>query len=265
MSFWSQAPSLGAGGLSWSLRLHSFKLLLLSAWLLMALPSIAQQERRFQARLALSSAYLQADMLALAMTEVDKILLASPQLPEALALKAVILHKQARFELADRYFQQATLLAPENPQIAHNWAMSECAQGRFESAFDKFEFAHAHSEGLDKDKSLWLWGDCLRQNLRWDEANVKMSQALLRQPSFFSEALVLAELKIQLGRGAEAEKILDVLNDSPSVSAQSLWLSLQLAQGQNQAVKKNQWGRMLGRLFSNSAQWRAYQEGASHD
>ena len=260
-----QSPSRGAGGLTWPLRLLAFKLLLLSACLLMAWPSMAQHDTRSQARLALSFAYLQAGILPLAMTEVDKALLASPQLPEALALKAVIFHKQARFDLADRFFQQANVLAPQSPQIAHNWAICECDQGRFESAFAKFEFAHAHSEGLDRDKSLWLWGDCLRQNQQWEEANLKMSQALLRQPSFFSEALELASLKIQLGRAEEAEKILDVLNDSPSVSAQSLGLSVQLAQQQNKAVKKNQWGKMLGRLFSNSAQWRAFQEGASHD
>jgi hypothetical protein len=49
------------------------------------------------------------------------------------------------------------------------------------------------------------------------------------------------------------------------VSAQSVWFALQLAERQNQAVKKNHWGKMLGLHFSNSAQWRAYQEGAPHD
>ena len=70
---------------------------------------------------------------------------------------------------------------------------------------------------------------------------------------------------MKLGSLEEAEKILNNFNDSPSVSAQSLWLSVQLAQRQNQAVKKNHWGKMLGLLFSNSTQWRAYQEGASND
>jgi type IV pilus assembly protein PilF len=49
------------------------------------------------------------------------------------------------------------------------------------------------------------------------------------------------------------------------VSAQSVWLALQLAERQNQAVKKNHWAKMLGLHFSNSAQWRAYQEHATHD
>jgi Tfp pilus assembly protein PilF len=49
------------------------------------------------------------------------------------------------------------------------------------------------------------------------------------------------------------------------VSAQSVWFALQLAERQNQADKKNHWGKMLGLHFSNSVQWRAYQEGASHD
>ena len=81
----------------------------------------------------------------------------------------------------------------------------------------------------------------------------------------WARAEPLIAVKMALHRFAEAEKITDKLNDSPSVSAQSLWLSVQLAQRQNQAVKKNHWGKMLGLLFSNSAQWRAYQEEVSHE
>jgi hypothetical protein len=49
------------------------------------------------------------------------------------------------------------------------------------------------------------------------------------------------------------------------VRAPSGGVAYQLAERQNQAVKKNHWGKMLGLHFSNSAQWRAYQEDATHD
>jgi Tfp pilus assembly protein PilF len=114
-------------------------------------------------------------------------------------------------------------------------------------------------------KTNWIWGQCLRRNKQFEAANERMSDAFAQQPGLISEALELVELKIQLGKYIEAEKILEYLNDSPSVSAQSVWLALQLAERQNQAVKKNHWGKMLGLHFSNSAQWRAYQKGATHD
>jgi type IV pilus assembly protein PilF len=252
-------------GLVWRIHLLSLTRLFLSLMYLTTATAFAQQEARVQARLALASAYLHAGMLTVAMAETDKALEASGQVPEALALKAVIYQHQARLDMAEQYFQQASLLAPQSPQIAHNWAVLACQQGRFELAFAKFALAEAHSAGLERDKSLWLWGECLRQNNQWDAADSKMSRALLSQPSFISEGLKLASLKIRLGKDAEAEKILDWVNDSPSVSAQSLWLAVELAQRQNQAVKKNHWGKMLGLLFSNSTQWRAYQEEVSHD
>jgi len=265
MVYLTLAPSFEAGVLGRCLHFLSRPLLWVSWALLSCSHSLAQQDARTQSHLALAAAYVQADMMAHGMSEADKVLALSPNLPEALALKAIIFQRQARLDLAAHFFQQSSQLAPNSPQIAHNWGFFECQQGRFESAFEKLAFAHAHSEGLERDKSLWIWGDCLRQNGQLTNANLKMSQALQRQPSFISEGLMLARLKIELGSHAEAEKILDLLNDSPSVSAQSLWLSVQLAQRQNQAVKKNHWGKMLGLLFSNSAQWRAYQEGASHD
>jgi len=239
--------------------------LLISLGLGVACPAKAQPDQRVQAHLALASAYLQADLLSLAMQATDQALVASPHSPEALGLKAVIHQRQGRFALANTFFRQASLLAPQNAQIAHNWGILECEQGRDASAYVKFELAQRLSEGLERDKSLWIWGVCLLHNQQWDAAHSKMDEAFQRQPSFISESLVLAGLKIQLGRDAEAEKILDKVNDSSSVSAQSLWLSVQLAQRQNQAVKKNHWGKMLGRRFSNSVQWRAYQEEASHD
>lgn len=258
-------PSLKGGVGTGLLHLLSTYLLSLSLSLILAIPAKAQTDARIQARLALATAYLHAELFSLAMLETDQVLTLSPQLPEAFGLKAVIYQKQGRLALAGSFFQKASHLAPRSAQIAHNWAVFECEQGLFESAFLKFELAQSHSEGLERDKSLWMWGNCLLQNQQWEAAHLKMNESFQRQPSFFSEALVLASLNIQLGRDAEAEKILDKVNDSPSVSAQSLWLSVQLAQRQNQAVKKNHWGKMLGLLFSNSVQWRAYQVEASHD
>jgi type IV pilus assembly protein PilF len=265
MSYSHPTPLLKGGVGAWCLHLIARRLLSLSLTFLVACPTLAQTDARIQSHLALATAYLHADMLSLAMHEADQVLAVSPQLPEAIGLKAVIFQKQDRFELAGRFFQQASLLAPQSAQIAHNWGVFECERGRYASAFLKFEQAQSQSEGLERDKSLWIWGVCLRQNQQWEAAHLKMNESFQRQPSFISEGLVLAGLKIQLGRDAEAEKILDKVNDSPSVSAQSLWLSVQLAQRQNQAVKKNHWGKMLGLLFSNSVQWRAYQVEASHD
>lgn len=265
MSYALQTPSLKGGVVARILQLIASYLLFLSSGLLVASPAKAQTDDRIQAHLALATAYLHAELFSLAMLETDQVLTVLPQLPEGLGLKAVIYQKQGRLALAGNFFQQASLLAPQNAQIAHNWGVFECERGFHESAFLKFELAQQHSEGLERDKSLWLWGVCLLQNQKLEAAHLKMNESFQRQPSFFPEALVLASLKIQLGRDAEAEKILDKVNDSPSVSAQSLWLSVQLAQRQNQAVKKNHWGKMLGLLFSNSVQWRAYQAEASHD
>jgi len=265
MMQWRPPPALRRGVRVRILHLLASHLLFISLALSAGQAAIRQGDAQIQSHLALAIAYLHADMLTLAMMEADKALEVSPEFPEALALKAVIYQHQNRTEKAERYFLLASQQAPQNSQILHNWAAFECQQGRFESSFAKFEMSLRYSEGLERDKSAWVWGRCLLQNQQWEAADLKMSPVYMRQPSFISEGLVLANLKLQLGRDKEAEKILDKVNDSPSVSAQSLWLSVQLAQRQNQAVKMNHWGKMLGLLFSNSVQWRAYQEGTPHD
>ena len=220
---------------------------------------------RTQAKTALASAYFQAGMSVFALEEVDQALILTPQHAPALVLKALLFQQQNKADLSQQYFQLATDAAPKDPQIAYQWGIFECQNGHFEAAFEILKRALVLSMGPDQAKVNWIWGQCLRRNKQFEAANARMSDAFAQQPGLISDAIELVDLKIQLGKFIEAEKILENLNDSPSVSAQSVWLALQLAERQNQAVKKNHWGKMLGLYFSNSAQWRAYQDGASHD
>jgi type IV pilus assembly protein PilF len=220
---------------------------------------------RTQARTNLASAYFQAGMPVFAMEELDQALNLMPRHAPALLLKALLYQQQRKADLAQTHFLMAFDSSPEEPQINLQWGIFDCQNGQFESAFEKIKRAFAFTMGPEQARVSWLWGQCLRRNDQFEAANVRMTEALMQLPSLISEALDLAELKIQLGKLSEAEKILENLNDSPSVSAQSVWLALQLAERQNQAVKKNHWGKMLGLHFSNSEQWRAYQEGAAHD
>jgi len=220
---------------------------------------------RAQARTALASAYFQAGLPAFAMEEVDQALILLPRYAPALLIKALLLQQQNKPDMAQKYFIQAFDSAPEDPQIKLFWAIFECKNKRFNSAFEKFQQSLNHSMGHGQGQVNWIWGQCLIQNQQFEAANLRMTEALAQLPSLISEALELVELKIQLGKLSEAEKILEILIDSPSVSAQSVWLAFQLAERQNQAVKKNHWGKMLGLHFSNSAQWRAYQDRVSHD
>ena len=225
----------------------------------------SQALTRAQARTALASAYFQAGMFVFALEEVDHALILTPQHAPALVLKALLFQQQNKADLSHKYFQQAMAAAPQDPQVALQWGIFDCQNDHFEAAFEKFKRALGLSMGPLQVKTNWIWGQCLRRNKQFEAANERLSEAFAQQPGLISEPLELVELKIQLGKYIEAEKILEYLNDSPSVSAQSVWFALQLAERQNQAVKKNHWGKMLGLHFSNSAQWRAYQESASHD
>ena len=259
------APSFGARLLMGLLFVSmTFQLPLARAWFSNGTET-SQLLARTQAKTALASAYFQAGMSVFALEEVDQALILTPQHAPALVLKALLFQQQNKADLSQQYFQLATDAAPQDPQIAYQWGVFECQNGHFEAAFEILKRALVLSMGPDQAKVNWIWGQCLRRNKQFEAANARMSDAFAQQPGLISDAIELVDLKIQLGKFIEAEKILENLNDSPSVSAQSVWLALQLAERQNQAVKKNHWGKMLGLYFSNSAQWRAYQDGASHD
>ncbi len=220
---------------------------------------------RTQARTNLASAYFQAGMTAFAFEEIDQALNLMPRNVAALLLKAQLFQQQNKPELAQKYYGLAFDSNPEDPQLNLQWGVFDCQNQQFDSAFEKLKRAFALTIGLEQVRVSWIWGQCLKRNHQFEAANLRMTDAISQLPSLISEALELAELKIHLGKLSEAEKILENLNDSPSVSAQSVWLALHLAERQNQAVKKNHWGKMLGLHFSNSVQWRTYLESAAND
>jgi len=221
--------------------------------------------KRVQTRLALANAYFQAGMSTIAFEEIDKALVLAPRSSVALSFKAILYQQQLKFDLAESHFNRATELAPDSPEIAHDFGVFLCQMGRFDLSFAKFETAVKQSMGLPRDKTEWVWGQCLLKIDHLAEANEHMSQALERQPEFFLIAEPLIAVKMALHRFAEAEKITDKLNDSPSVSAQSLWLGIQLAERLQKPDKKKQWAKMLGQLFPTSKQWQQHQDGQLHE
>lgn len=228
-------------------------------------PLSSSENERLVARRALAIAYFQAQLLPHALTEVDLALGVAPFDPDTLALKALFLQHQNRPQSAEALYLQAQALAPLSVSIAHNFGLFYCQFSRFDQAETQFKRALTHSEGFEHDKTAWARGLCLLQNDQFQAADGVLSSVLDRRPAFIFDSLKLVSLKMKLGSLEEAEKILNNFNDSPSVSAQSLGLSIVLAQGQNQTDKKLHWAKLLGLHFSNSAQWRAYQEGTLHD
>jgi type IV pilus assembly protein PilF len=220
---------------------------------------------RTQTRLSLATAYFHAGLHQFAMEEVDQALVLMPQHAQALVLKALLYQQHNRIGLAQNYFSKALTANPVDPLILFQLGIFECQSGLFEKAILTFSLASAYAVGPISGQINWIWGQCLKQNNQLEAANLRMTEAFEQLPGLISEVLELVELKIQLGKLSEAEKILIYLNDSPSVSAQSVWVAYQLAERQNQAVKKNHWGKMLGLRYSNSVQWLAIQDRFTHE
>ena len=220
---------------------------------------------RTQTRLSLATAYFHVGLHRFAMEEVDQALILMPQHSQALVLKALLYQQHNRLDLAQKYFSQALTASPFDPQILFQHGIFECQIGLLEKAVLTFSLASAYAVGPVSGQINWIWGQCLKQNNQLEAANLRMTEAFEQLPGLISDVLELVELKIQLGKLSEAEKILEFLNDSPSVSAQSVWVAFQLAERQNQAVKKNHWGKMLGLRYSNSVQWHAIQDRFTHE
>ena len=242
------------------------------AWLSLPRPVQASQASRpaaqspqVAARLALASAYFDAAQYAVALEETEIALLAAPLDVQALGLKALLLHRMQEPALAEATFLQASALAPHDAALSHNLGVFYCEQQRFEQAYDRFATALQQTLYQDKAKTNWVWGLCLSQNQLWPSAAMNMELALNLKPSWVLDSLPLAQAQLKLGRAGEAEKTLRAINASQSISAQSLWMAIQLAQAGQQSDQVSQWGKMLGLQFPMSPQWSAYQREAFHE
>ncbi len=221
--------------------------------------------KRARIRTELASAYFQQDQTLVALDEVKQALLIDPDFAAALSLRGLIYFRLNEAVLAEESFRRALLLNPRDADAAHNLGWLLCTQSRHDEAQSLFARALAVPGYAAQAKTWMAQGLCQIQAGQRSAGQQSLARALEIDPDNAPAAYNLALLLYDRGELAPARVLLMRLNDGAAVSAQSLWLAVQVERKLDNSQAAAHWGQRLRAQFGQSREAMAFDKGALND
>lgn len=219
-------------------------------------PESTRAETAAAYNLQLGVAYLQQDKLALAREKLERAVKQNPRDPQvhnALALLAEKLNEPAD---ADRSYRAALRLAPDEADIANNYAVFLCRTGRTDEGVKRFVAVSRNKLYRSPEFALTNAGVCLRSAKRFDEASEQFARALALRPNHAEAMYQLAELDLERGMLVEARTGLDRFIDAFRPTPDLLLLGVRIARAQGDRFAEERYARRLRVEFPESDQLR---------
>jgi type IV pilus assembly protein PilF len=162
-------------------------------------------------------------------------------------------------ELAQQSFERALRLAPNDPDINHNFGLYLCQTSREPDSIKYFLQAIRNPLYPTPWRSYSAAGSCaLRQN-NVKDADEFFQRALKLDPDETGALLPLGQIRYQQGSLEEARKLVARYNKLVSPTAESLWLALRIERRAGARTAEQAFATQLRRRFPGSPEYQALQ------
>ncbi|MCW8107321.1 type IV pilus biogenesis/stability protein PilW [Alteromonas ponticola] len=216
------------------------------------------QEKAAKTRISLGLTYLKNGNYSQAKANLDQALQYAPRLADTHYSLAYYYQLVGETQRADESYSNALKLAPRNADIANSYGAFLCQQQRYEDATEFFESALNNRQYANAAETYENMALCAQEQGLNEAAVSHLQSALNHQPSRAKSLFLLSELYIENGEWDKAKNSLRKYERVARVSAESLWLQVQIAQGQNDLATAKGFGDMLLAMFPQSPQAKAY-------
>ena len=226
----------------------------------------ADPERRAKVRLELAGLYFSRGQLPTALDEIKAALAAKPDLPDAHALRALVLAAMGDVRQAEESFQRTLQLAPQDGGTMHNFGWFYCQQRRFAEGNALFERALAEPQYRDAARTLLAQGVCDARAGRWTEAERALGRSYELDPSNPVTAFNLAEVLVRRSELERARFYVRRIHAVPDqVTAQSLWLGARIERKLGNLDALRDHGRQLRERFPQAQETFQFERGQFDD
>lgn len=223
-------------------------------------------ERRAQVRLELAGLYFQRGQGETALEEVNRALAAKPDLPSAHNLRGLILASLDQAAAAEKAFQRALQLAPDDGATMHNYGWFLCQQRRYTEGDAQFNAAVAQPQYRDTPRTYLAQGVCQARTGQWGDAERSLSRSYELDPANPVAAFNLAEVLLRRGELERARFYVRRINAIPAqVSAQSLWLAARIERRLGNVGVLQDLGNQMRDRFPQSPETLLFERGRFDD
>ncbi|RUO41684.1 type IV pilus biogenesis/stability protein PilW [Pseudidiomarina aestuarii] len=217
-------------------------------------------EEAASTRLALGLQYLRSGNFQQAKANLERAREYQPNDPEVFTGLAYYHQQVQEFAQAEQYYEQAMRLDPDNGDTMNNLGALLCTQGRYAEADKYFREAVEQPRYVRVASTYENAARCAAEAGRLADAD-RYYQLAVNHSSRNNQILErYATWLLEQGRTADALRMIERRAQQPQLSAQYLWLEVQLAQYTQNAAKQRQFGDLLLERFPQSQQAEQYRQ-----
>lgn len=222
----------------------------------------SEEQKRARIRLDLAGAYFSEGRLDNALSEVRQALAASPELPQALNLRGLILAALGEESQAEDSFKRALQLAATDGDVMHNYGWFLCQRGRYPEAQKLFQQAVATPQYRTPDRTLLVQGICEARAGQLEQAEQTLKRAYERDAANPATAMNLADVLYRRGEYERARFYVRRVNGNAELrNAESLWLAARIENRLSNPQGVRNFGNQLRSSYPNAREAAAFEQG----
>ncbi|MGE5791381.1 MAG: type IV pilus biogenesis/stability protein PilW [Bacteroidota bacterium] len=216
---------------------------------------------RAKAHTDLAAAYYELGNLGVALEEARIALAADPTYPPAYNVQGLVNMELRDQAGADASFQRGLKLAPQDPDLNHNYGWFLCQTGREQQSIQWFMNAIKNPLYPTPSKSYAAAGRCLQKGNPAESAQY-LERALRLDPNTVQAMMPYAEYLYRRGQLVQAKELVGRYNKMlPEPTPESLWLALRIERKLGDRLAEASFATQLRRRYSNSNEYQSLLRG----
>lgn len=217
-------------------------------------------EEAAKTRVSLGLTYLKNGNFSQAKFNLDKALEFAPRSGEAHYAMAFYYQQVDEAALAEESYEKALGFSRNAPDVLNSYGAFLCKQGQYEKAKVYFLRAVNDRNYVSTAETYENLAICSQSQGKNEEAIEYFTSALNHQPTRRQSLYLLSRLYVEQQQWEEAKRTLFKYERNAKVSAESLYMQFQIAQGLNDTKTAVGYGEILKSMFPDHPNTQRYLE-----
>ncbi len=216
---------------------------------------VGDPRNRAKIHTELAAAYFERGNMGVALEELRIAIRADPNYAPAYSVLGLVHMDLRENAVAQRHFERALALAPNDPDINNNYGWFLCRTGREEQSISYFLAALKNPLYNTPARSYVNAGLCSIDRNGGRDAVEYFERALRSEPDNLLALLNLASLQYKRGQLEVARELVRRFNKRIEPSSESLWLELRIERKLGDKAAENALASQLRRRFAGSPEY----------
>jgi type IV pilus assembly protein PilF len=222
---------------------------------------VGDPRNRAKLHTELASLYFTRGGMSVALEELRLAVAADSSYAPAYGMFGVVYQDLKENGLAEDNFERALRLAPNDPDINHNYGWFLCQTKREPDSIKYFLQAIRNPLYPTPWRSYSAAGQCSLRTKNVKDAEQFFERALRLDPDDPTSLLQMGQIRYGQGNVTEARRLVSRHNKLVTPTAESLWLSVRIERRSGERTAEMSYANQLRRRFPNSAEYQSLQRG----